>query len=128
MLKLCTLFITGTLLLAQTALAADRVVSCTITTATKTAYNGPCLFIPEAGGSFSLSNTKRQGPLFDDIGVLSVFIIAKGRAEVRGLTSDGINSRWGEAQRSTKDAACWEGSGFSICARQARCDVLSEPT
>lgn len=118
MLKLCTLFITGTLLLAQTALAADRVVSCTITTATKTAYNGPCLFIPEAGGSFSLSNTKRQGPLFDDIGVLSVFIIAKGRAEVRGLTSDGINSRWGEAQRSTKDAACWEGSGFSICARQ----------
>lgn len=112
------------LLISQAALAADRVVSCTITTGSKTAYNGPCLFIPEAGGSFSLSNTKRQGPLFDDIGVLSVSIITKGRAEVRGLTSDGINSRWGEAKRSTKDAACWEGSDFSICARQNRAQEL----
>lgn len=106
------------LLISHTAWAADRVISCTITTGKALAYNGPCLFMPEAGGSFSLANTKRQGPLFDDIGVLSVSIIAKGRAEVRGLTSSGINSRWGEAKRSTKDAACWEGSDFSICARQ----------
>lgn len=106
------------LLISHTAVAADKVVSCTITTGKTLAYNGPCLFIPDAGGSFALSNIKRQGPLFDDIGVLSVSIIAKGRAEVRGLTSDGINSRWGEAKRSTKDAACWEGSDFSICARQ----------
>ncbi|MCE1225589.1 MAG: hypothetical protein LWW87_03770 [Geobacteraceae bacterium] len=106
------------LLISHTAVAADKVVSCTITTGSKTAYNGHCLFIPDAGGSFSLSSTKRQGPLFDDIGVLSVSIIAKGKAEVRGLTGDGINSRWGEAQRSTKDSACWEGSDFRICARQ----------
>lgn len=107
-----------TLLISHTAWAADRVVTCTITTGQKTAYNGPCLFMPEAGGSFSLANTKRQGPLFDDIGVLSVSIIAKGKAEVRGLTGDGINSRWGEAQRSSKDKACWQGSDFEICARQ----------
>ncbi|SKA19583.1 hypothetical protein SAMN02745119_03079 [Trichlorobacter thiogenes] len=105
------------LLISHTAVAADKVVSCTITTGKTLAYNGPCLFIPEAGGSFSLSNTDRQGPLFDDIGVLSVFIIAKGRAEVRGLTSAGINSRWGEAKRSTKDKACWKGTDFEICAR-----------
>ncbi|MDK9717513.1 MAG: hypothetical protein OEL57_06330 [Trichlorobacter sp.] len=105
------------LLLAQTTWAADRVISCKITTGKTLAYNGPCLFMPEAGGSFSLSNIKRQGPLFDDIGVLSVSIVAKGKAEVRGLTSAGNNSRWGEAKRSSKDKACWQGSDFEICAR-----------
>jgi len=103
--------------MSQTAVAADRVVSCKITTGKTQVYNGPCLFMPEPGGSFSLSNTNRQGPLFDDVGVLSVFIISKGTAEVRGLTSSGNNSRWGEAKRSSKDRACWEGADFSICAR-----------
>lgn len=104
------------LLTAQTVLAANRVVICTIATNNQIAYKGPCLFMPEAGGSFSLSNTNRQGPLFGDIGVLSIYIVSKGTAEVRGLTSSGINSRWGEARRSTKDRACWEGADFKICA------------
>jgi hypothetical protein len=35
---------------------------------------------------------------------------------VRGLTTDGINSRWGTALRSKADPACWKGSDFEICA------------
>ena len=47
---------------------------------------------------------------------ISVAITQPGVAEVRGLTTDGINSRWGEATRSTSDKACWVGSDFTICA------------
>ncbi|WP_017295364.1 hypothetical protein [Geminocystis herdmanii] len=43
-------------------------------------------------------------------------IIKSGVAEVRGLTTAGINSRWGEARRSKSDKACWVGDDFTICA------------
>ncbi|HEX9050384.1 MAG TPA: hypothetical protein VF841_07640 [Anaeromyxobacter sp.] len=81
--------------------------------------DGPCRFLPDGkGGSFSLSALDGQSPLFEDILVLSVDVVAPGKAEVRGLTSEGINSRWGEARRSKKDPACWTGSDFEICARR----------
>ena len=38
-----------------------------------------------------------------------------GVAEVYGITTSGINSRWGPARRSSKDKACWVGTDFSIC-------------
>ncbi|MFM7652762.1 MAG: hypothetical protein ACKO5M_07590, partial [Vulcanococcus sp.] len=47
---------------------------------------------------------------------ISVSIVSPGVAEVRGLTTDGINSRWGSAVRNKKDSACWTGSDFEICA------------
>ena len=100
----------------QAAQAADKTVKCEITSEGKKAFNGKCIFQPEAGGSFSLSNFK-QKPLFGSITVVSVSIIEKGVAEVRGLTTDGINSRWGEAKRSEKDKACWVGEDFKVCAR-----------
>ena len=55
--------------------------------------------------------------LYGEILDVSVFIVAPGEAEVRGLTVHGINSRWGPAKRSTQDAACWMGADFRICAR-----------
>lgn len=47
---------------------------------------------------------------------ISVNIIKPGMAEVYGVTTAGINSRWGEAKRSNSDKACWVGDDFTICA------------
>lgn len=101
----------------QTSFAAGKRAKCEITSGGKTAFKGSCLFTPEPGGSFSLSNTREEKPLLENITIVSVFVVQKGVAEVRGLTTDGITSRWGEAKRSQKDTACWEGSDFKICVR-----------
>ena len=83
-------------------------------------YAGPCVFSATKGGSFSLSPAGRSGFFAhakDDPGILEIDVdVAGSRADVRGLTTDGINSRWGAAHRSTKDRACWIGEDFSICA------------
>lgn len=76
-----------------------------------------CEFLPESGGSFSLSAVGGQGELFPEVSMVSVYVVEPGVAEVRGLTAAGINSRWGEAQRSAKDRACWTGGDFEVCAR-----------
>ncbi|HET8540172.1 MAG TPA: hypothetical protein VFL83_09910 [Anaeromyxobacter sp.] len=86
---------------------------------TQVDLDGPCRFLPEGKrGSFSLSALDGQQPLFEGILVLSVTVVAPGKAEVRGVTAEGINSRWGEARRSKADPACWTGSDFEICARR----------
>jgi hypothetical protein len=109
------------LMMASQAMAADKVVKCRIDGAndagkTVALYKGKCLFSPEKGGSFSLSHpSSKDKPLYGSIIMVSVYI-EKGAAEVRGLTKDGINSRWGEAKRSSKDKACWTGSDFRVCA------------
>jgi hypothetical protein len=99
--------------------ADARDASCIVQSAGKVVLNQTCDFQPlDGNGSFSLSSRRsKQDVLFPDVAVLSVTIIKPGTAEVRGLTKDGINSRWGEARRSTKDGACWEGGDFRICAR-----------
>ena len=93
-------------------LAEARPVRCVITGSVH--YVGKCDFI-RGGGSFSLSPIGRAS-FPGGINPVSVAIDTPGVAEVRGLTRDGINSRWGEARRSKKDPACWEGSDFRICA------------
>lgn len=93
-------------------IAEARPVRCVITGSVQ--YAGKCDFIG-SGGSFSLSPIGRAS-FPGGINPLSVAIDTPGVAEVRGLTRDGINSRWGEARRSKKDPACWEGSDFRICA------------
>jgi hypothetical protein len=112
------LFISLALLfvLAQNSRAVDKIVTCEIYSGGKVAFKGKCLYLPEAGGSFSLSNFNEK-PLFEAVEIVSVTIVEKGVAEVRGLTSNGNNSRWGEATRSQKDKACWVGADFKICAR-----------
>lgn len=104
------------LLTTNLATAKDRIVKCKIDSGNQTIYEGKCAFIPDTKGSFGLSNPVKNQPLTDTISMVSVMIIEKGVAEVRGLTSDGINSRWGEAKRSAKDKACWEGVDFKVCA------------
>lgn len=86
----------------------------------KVLYKNTCLLTPdEPSGSFSLSNPDKDKPLYkysdDKILIVSVSILDKKVAEVRGLTSSGINSRWGDAKKSAKDKSCWVGEDFKIC-------------
>lgn len=78
-------------------------------------YKGSCRFFVERGGSFSVSRPN-GGPLIGAITLVSVTMTDPGAAEVRGVTTTGANSRWGEAKRSKKDPACWRGSDFWVCA------------
>ena len=94
-----------------------RVVDCRIESASKVEVSGKCRFIPDDGGTFTLENADQDKPLYGEILMVTVAIVSPGKAEVRGLTKAGINSRWGEATRSTRDPACWDGSDFKICAR-----------
>jgi type 1 fimbria pilin len=94
--------------------AAPRQARCVVTSSGEV-YRGPCRFAAERGGSFSISPVGRRF-IVGEISDVSVAIVRTGVAEVRGLTADGINSRWGEARRSARDRACWVGSDFSVCA------------
>ena len=111
---------------AFVALAADpppapppgREVQCTVRQLGETLLDAPCEFLSEGSkGSFSLRARGGEGELFPGVLSVSVAVVSPGVAEVRGLTSAGINSRWGEARRSRKDRACWTGSDFEVCAR-----------
>ena len=77
-------------------------------------YSGDCLFYADRDGTFTIR--KSQGNILPSITVVSVYVLMPGVAEVRGLTVDGINSRWGPAKRSETDLACWTGSDFEVCA------------
>ncbi|MEM1369099.1 MAG: hypothetical protein AAGG02_14005 [Cyanobacteria bacterium P01_H01_bin.15] len=77
-------------------------------------YQGDCTFTQFGGnGSFVIES---NSGLIAGKSSISVTILSPGVAEVRGLTTAGINSRWGEAKRSTVDKACWVGQDFSVCA------------
>lgn len=101
------------LILASDALA--RPARCVISNSGAVGYKGKCDFLAEPGnGGFSISPI-RPKTFPGGIDPISVMKIDKETAEVRGLTTLGNNSRWGEAKRSKKDPACWEGSDFRIC-------------
>ncbi|MFU8789209.1 MAG: hypothetical protein ACNA7G_09265 [Methylobacter sp.] len=110
------ILVAALMVMSSQLLAAKRTVNCQIDSGNQVAYQGKCLFLADADGSFSLSNVNENKVLLDEISLVNVYIIDKGIAEVRGLTTDGINSRWGEAKRSEKDKACWLGSDFKVCA------------
>jgi hypothetical protein len=95
----------------------SRQADCTVRSDGEIVFDGPCDFLPEAGGTFSIASAESEDPLYGEISVITVFVVAPGEAEVSGLTTSGINSRWGAAQRSTSDPACWTGTDFEICAR-----------
>lgn len=77
-------------------------------------FKGKCDFT-RGGANFSLSPIGRAS-FPGGVNPVTVAIISPGVADVRGLTREGINSRWGEARRSKRDPACWEGADFRICA------------
>ena len=96
----------------------SRLVDCRIESEGKVQVNGKCRFTPDEGGSFALEHADPKRTIFfGEITTVSVSVISPGVAEVRGLTRQGINSRWGEARRMANDRACWQGSDFKICAR-----------
>ncbi|HEY5710463.1 MAG TPA: hypothetical protein VIT38_01095 [Allosphingosinicella sp.] len=105
----------ASLALLATPASAVRTARCVIQSAGERTWRGPCRFVPDGpGGTFAVFPVRGTFP--GGIGDISVAIIRPGVAEVRGNTSDGINSRWGEARRSRRDPACWVGSDFSVCA------------
>lgn len=111
-----------TILTSAEAFAKDRIVDCSITSlpGNEVQFSGKCRFSSEKDGSFTLMDAKGGDLLYERISLVHVFLTGKGSAEVSGLVLDegggGHNSRWGAAERSKKDAACWEGSDFRICA------------
>jgi hypothetical protein len=97
---------------------AGRIVDCRVESAGKVEFSGKCRVIPDGtAGSFALAAPSGRGALYGSILVVSVAVVARGVAEVRGLTRDGINSRWGEAKRSSQDPTCWDGADFRVCTR-----------
>lgn len=99
---------------ASAAEARPRPARCVIRSAETPTWRGPCLFTAERNGSFGVSPPAgRSFP--GGISLISLAVISRGVGEVRGLTRDGINSRWGEALRSPTDPACWIGDDFSVC-------------
>lgn len=111
-----SVFALGLLLAGAAAeTAAAREARCLIRGNGMPEFRGRCEFVAE-GSSFALTAAS-NGPAFPaGIEVVSVEVIGRGQAEVRGLTDAGINSRWGAAQRSKRDGACWQGADFLICA------------
>lgn len=79
-----------------------------------TAFAGRCRLHPAADGGFSLGSGG-AGPLLPGLTTLSVSPLRPSLAEVRGLTVQGVNSRWGRAVRSSVDPACWQGLDFAVC-------------
>ena len=93
-----------------------KVAYCKIDSAGLPSFRGQCLFDGEPDGSFALTNIDSSKPIVGEVELVHVVVISSGVAEVRGLTRSGSNSRWGEAQRSARDPACWAGVDFRICA------------
>lgn len=104
--------ILAALALSSPAAGAPRTARCLVASAGNPTWEGPCRFDAERGGSFTISAPERFGA---DIEQISVTITSPGVAEVRGLTADGIISRWGTARRSRRDRACWTGEDFNVC-------------
>jgi hypothetical protein len=111
-----TIAIVLTLSFTTVTFVQARDAQCKILQGEKVVYKGICDFRADgANGSFALLSKGKNGNLFRQVSVVSVAVTSPGVAEVRGLTNNGINSRWGEAKRSTLDAACWAGTDFRIC-------------
>jgi hypothetical protein len=112
-----------------TTVYADRIkLECLVQSGSNVILSGQCLFEKEESTNcFSLSNIiegltldgKPVPPSYSsEVGItdISICIVEKGKAEVRGLTTLGVNSRWGEAISDPNDKSCWIGKGFKICA------------
>lgn len=105
----------GAVGMAEPAQARQRLARCVVETSQTIAYRGPCLFQADRGGSFTI-DPPRGRRFGGDITSISLTVTGRGVGQVRGLTTDGVNSRWGRAARSSRNAACWIGADFRVCA------------
>ena len=113
----CLTVVVASFILAMPVVAVGQPARCVIRNGpglSKVSYSGDCLFFPDKNGTFSIR--KSDGNILPSITNVSVYVLTPGVAEVRGLTVQGINSRWGPAKRSEVDPACWTGSDFEVCA------------
>ena len=94
--------------------AKPRKAECVIRSNGAAEFRGPCLFHAGEKGSFTIEAASKRKP-FPQASSISLYMMAKDVGDVRGITRDGINSRWGRAIRSRRERACWNGSDFSIC-------------
>jgi hypothetical protein len=104
------------LFIAGSAEAKPRIAQCVVKSSGSSDFRGPCRFHLGEKGSFTIEPVRKRS--FGDASSISVYLVGRGEAEVRGITRDGINSRWGMATRSRRDRACWQGSDFSVCVYQ----------
>ena len=99
----------------ESAEARQRASRCVVETQETGAYRGPCLFEAGRGGSFTVEPPAGRRLIADVVSV-RLDVTGTGVADVRGLTTSVVNSRWGRAVRSRRDRACWVGSAFRVCA------------
>lgn len=104
----------ATAAVSNVKLSASGEAKCLITGESGEELDGPCLFEAGSGGSFDLLPLEGDY-LMPEISSVSLTVTSKGKGYVRGLTSAGINSMWGDVERSKTDPACWDGSDFTIC-------------
>ena len=105
--------VASTIVLAHPAQATDAF--CVITDGSGAIeFQDSCTF-EQYGGNGSFFIRALDGLIAGRVSI-TVSIVEPDIAEVRGLTTRGVNSRWGQANRSSSDLACWIGSDFAICA------------
>jgi hypothetical protein len=114
-LALAAVAAAATIAALPAAATQNRVARCTVRSGGEH-YDGLCRFLPEdGGGSFSAAPASGE-PFFGNVEEVSLIVVRRGLAAVRGLTAQGLRSRWCIARRSGRDLACWEGTDFSVCA------------
>jgi hypothetical protein len=97
--------------------AAAKPARCVVISNGASAYDGRCDFSAEKGGSFSIKPIGRDA--FDGATIISISVTLPGVAEVKGLTRDGINSRWGKRSAPRRTAP----AGSATTSRSACIDL-----
>src|SRR5690348_6195731 len=80
--------------------AQPRTGRCVIEAAAAPRWAGLCRIKPEGDSGFTVTPTR--GSFQNDVVAISFVFVSPGSGEVRGLTSGGVNSRWGGATRSSR--------------------------
>ena len=78
-------------------------------------FNGACSFTPQRGGSFVIKALD-QRYILPRISAIKVKVGKFGWAEIIAVMASGIESSFGDVQRSKSEPACWVGGDNWVCA------------
>src|SRR4051812_50224352 len=101
--------------LPASAGAKPRAARCDISTEAGP-YRGPCRFLAERGGSFSLTPPAGRRRLLGDVTLIGVAMIGGGGGGGGGMNTHGLKLRRGGGGRSPPRPARRGGPGFPRCA------------
>lgn len=87
---------------------------CKIVAEGKIQYNKECFVLNSKKAEFSIK-PKKSDFFYSTITMLSLTLIDVNKYHVRGLTSYGNNSYFGDASKSDTSSNCWIGNDFTIC-------------